>query len=163
MKIFLYSSSMYSFHLFLISSVLLGPYLSALYWAHLCMKCSLCVSNFLEEIFSLSCSIVFLHFFALITEEGFLISLLSFGILLSNGYIFPFLLCFQPLFFSQLFVRPLETTILPFGISFSWGWSWSLPPVQCQDKLSIVLQALYQIESLESISHLHCIIVRDLI
>ena len=37
------------------------------------MKCSLGISNFLEEISSLSCSIVFLYFFALITEEGFLI------------------------------------------------------------------------------------------
>ena len=38
------------------------------------MKCSLGVSNFLEEISSLSHSIVFLYFCALITEEGFLIS-----------------------------------------------------------------------------------------
>ena len=38
------------------------------------MKCSLVISNFLEEISSLSHSIVFLYFFALITEEGFLIS-----------------------------------------------------------------------------------------
>ena len=38
------------------------------------MKCSLCISNFLKEISSLSHSIVFLYFFALITEEGFLIS-----------------------------------------------------------------------------------------
>ena len=38
------------------------------------MKCSLGISNFLEEISSLSHSIVFLSFFALITEEGFLIS-----------------------------------------------------------------------------------------
>ena len=38
------------------------------------MKCSLGVSNFLEEISCLSDSIVFLYFFALITEEGFLTS-----------------------------------------------------------------------------------------
>jgi len=38
------------------------------------MKCSPGISNFLEEISSLSHSIVFLYFFALITEEGFLIS-----------------------------------------------------------------------------------------
>src|SRR5574340_1191158 len=38
------------------------------------MKCSLGIPNFLEEISSLSHSIVFLYFFALITEEGFLIS-----------------------------------------------------------------------------------------
>ena len=36
------------------------------------MKCSLGIANFLEEISSLSCSIVFLYFFALIIEEGFL-------------------------------------------------------------------------------------------
>ena len=38
------------------------------------MKCSLGISNFLEEISGLPHSIVFLYFFALITEEGFLIS-----------------------------------------------------------------------------------------
>ena len=38
------------------------------------MKCSLGISNFLEEISRLSHSVVFLYFFALITEEGFLIS-----------------------------------------------------------------------------------------
>ena len=39
------------------------------------MKCSLAISNFLDKISSLSHSIVFLYFFALITEEGFLNSL----------------------------------------------------------------------------------------
>ena len=34
------------------------------------MKYSLGISNFLEEIFSLSHSVVFLYFFALITEEN---------------------------------------------------------------------------------------------
>ena len=38
------------------------------------MKCSLGISNFLEEISSLSHSVVFLYFFALITEKSFLIS-----------------------------------------------------------------------------------------
>jgi len=38
------------------------------------MKCSLGISNFPEEISSLSHSVVFLYFFALIAEEGFLIS-----------------------------------------------------------------------------------------
>ena len=44
--------------------------------------------------------------------------------------------------FSQLFVRPPQTTILLFCISLSWGWSWLLPPVQYHEPLSIVLQAL---------------------
>ena len=39
-------------------------------WTHLCMKCSRGISNVLEEISSLSDSIVSLYFFALITEEG---------------------------------------------------------------------------------------------
>ena len=38
------------------------------------MKCSLGICNFLEEISSLSHSIIFLYFFALVSEEGFLIS-----------------------------------------------------------------------------------------
>ena len=38
------------------------------------MKCSLGISNFLEEISSLSHFVLFLYLFSLITEEGFLIS-----------------------------------------------------------------------------------------
>ena len=41
----------------------------------------------------------------------------------ANAYIFPFLLCFALLFFSQLFVRPPQRAILLFCISFPWGWS----------------------------------------
>ena len=48
--------------------------MSLLYCAHLCMKYSLGISIFLEEVSRVSHSIVFLYFFALITEEGFLIS-----------------------------------------------------------------------------------------
>ena len=48
--------------------------MSVLYRAHLCVKCSLGISNFLEEISSLSHSFISLYFFALITEEGILIS-----------------------------------------------------------------------------------------
>ena len=82
------------------------------------------VSNFLEEISSLSHSIVFLYFFALTTEEGFLISpCYSLELCIQMGISFLFLLCFSLPFFSQLFVRPPQTTILLFCISFSWGWS----------------------------------------
>ena len=49
------------------------------------MKCSLGLTNFLEEISSLSHSIVFLYFFALITEDLSYLSQLFFGILHSNG------------------------------------------------------------------------------
>ena len=63
--------------------------------------------------------------------------------------------------YSQLFVSPPQTIIWPFCISFPWGWSWSLPPVQCHEPPSIVLQAL-SIRS-NPLNLFHCIIVRDLI
>ena len=61
---------MYSCH-FLISSASVRSVhtISFFYCAHLCIKSALGISNFLEEISSLSHSIVFLYFFALITEE----------------------------------------------------------------------------------------------
>ena len=90
------------------------------------MKCSLGISNFLEEISSLPfcCFPLFLC----IDHWGRLsfLSLLFFGALYSHENIFPFLLCFWLLFFSQLFVRPPQTATLLFCISFPWGWSWSI-------------------------------------
>ena len=44
--------------------------MSVLYCAHFCIKYSLGISNFLEEISSLSHSIVFLYFFGLIEDRG---------------------------------------------------------------------------------------------
>ena len=86
------------------------------------MKCSLVISNFLEESSSLSHSIVFLSLFALIIEEVFLISPWYSLELYIQMDIFLFLLCLSLLFLSQLFVRPPQTAILLFGISSSWGW-----------------------------------------
>ena len=54
-------------------------------------------------------------------RKAFLFSMLFFGTLNSVGYIFPFLLCFLLLFFSQLFLRPPQIAILLICISFSWG------------------------------------------
>ena len=65
--------------------------ISVLYGAHLYMKCSLSISNFLEKISSLSHSIVFLYFFALITEEGSLTSpCYSLALCIQMGISFPF-------------------------------------------------------------------------
>ena len=140
---FLYSSSVYSCHLFLISSASFRsiPFLS-----------------FIVPIFAWNIPLVSLIFlkssldfpfycfplFLCIDPWGRVsyLSLLFFGILHSNGYLFPLLLCLLLFFFSQLFVRPPQTTIMPFCISFSWRWSWSLPPVQCHEPLSIFLQTL---------------------
>ena len=110
---------------------------------HLCMKCSLGISNFLEEISSLSHSVLFLYFFALITEEGFLISSCYSLKLCIQMLIFPFLLCFSLLFFSQLFLRPPQIVILLFFISFPWRWSSLLSPVQYHEPQAIVHQTLY--------------------
>ena len=64
---FLYSSSAYSCHLFLISSASVLYTISVLCCAHLCMEYSLGISNFLDMISSLSHSIVFPLFLASIT------------------------------------------------------------------------------------------------
>ena len=116
---FLYSSA-YSCYLFLISSASVR---------------SLTFLSFIEPIFAWNVPLVSLIFlkrslvFPIYCFSLFLctdhwgrfsyLSLLLFGTLHSNGYTFPFLLCFSLLFFSQLFVRPLHTIILPFWISFS--------------------------------------------
>ena len=141
---FLYSSSVYSCHIFLISSASVR---------------SLPFLFFIEHVFAWNVPLVSLIFlkrslvfpillFASISlhwslRKAFLSLLAIFGTLHSGAYIFPFLLCFLLLFFSQLFVRPPQTAIVLFCISFPWGWSWSLSPVQCHKPHSIVHQALY--------------------
>ena len=69
---FLYSSPVYSCHLFLYLLLLLGPYHFCPLLCKSLHECSFGISNFLEETSSLSHSIVFPYFFALIPEEGFL-------------------------------------------------------------------------------------------
>ena len=77
--------------------------ISVLYWAHLCMKCSLGNFNFLEELSRVFPILLFssisLHWEL---RKAFLSLLAIFGALHSNRNIFPFLLCFSLLFFSQL-------------------------------------------------------------
>ena len=100
------------------------PNISVLYRAHRCMKCSLGNCNFLEEISSLSHSVVFLYFFALIAEEGFLISsCYSLGLCIQMLISFIFSLAFHFSSFHSYFLRPPQTAILLFCISFPWGWS----------------------------------------
>ena len=103
------------------------------------MKYPLVISNFLEEISSLSHSIS-----SISSHWSLRKAFLSLFVILCNSAFKWVYLSSSPLFFffSQLFVRPPQSTILPFCISFSWGWSWSLPPVQCHKPPSIVLQTL---------------------
>ena len=82
----------------------------------------------------------------------------------SDGYIFPLLLCLLLLFFSQLFVRPPLTTVLPFCISLSWGWFGHRLLYNVKNLcLQFVRPSVYWIWSLESICYFHCVIVKDLI
>ena len=72
--------------------------ISVLYWVHLCMKCSLGISNFLEEISSLSHSIVpsiFLHW----SLRKVFLSLLA--ILWNSAFKWVYLF-FSPLLFASL-------------------------------------------------------------
>ena len=127
------------------------------------MKCPLGISNFLEEISSLSHSIVFLYFFALMTEEGFLLSLfatvgnsafkwmyLSFSRLLFASLLFKALckaasdshFAFLHLFFLGMVFIPASCTMLQTSLHSSSG------------TLSIRSNTL---------SHFHCMILRDVI
>ena len=83
LRCLLYSSSAYSCHLLISSaSVRSVPFLS---FIEPIFAWNVPLGNLLEEISSLSHSIVFLYFFALITEELSYLSVLFFGILHSNG------------------------------------------------------------------------------
>ena len=137
--------------------------ISVLYYAHICMNCSLGISNFLEEISSLSYSIVFLYFFALIPEEGFLISpcyslelCIQMVILLLSSL--PFTLSY-----SQLFVRPLRQPFCFFAFLFLGD---GLDPCLLYNVMNLYPSSSGTLSirsSLTSISHFHCIIVSDLI
>jgi len=140
-KIFLYSSSVYSCHLILIASASVR---------------SIVLFFFIEPIFAWNVPLVSLIFFKrslvippfycflpflCIDHWGRLsyLSLLFFGTLHSDGYIYIF---FPPLPFISLLLSAIckasSDTVLPFYISFSWGWFWSWLPVQCYKPPSIV-------------------------
>ena len=59
------------------------------------MKCSLSISNFLEEVSSLSRSIVFLYFIAVIAEEDFISPCYSVELCIQIGVSFLFSFAFH--------------------------------------------------------------------
>ena len=116
--------------LFLISSAFVGPYCFYPYCAHLCMKCSLGISNSLEEISSLSHSIDFFYFFALITEKGCLISpcySLELCIQMFISFLFSCAFCFS--FFFTAICKASSDSHFAFLHFFSMGMV--LIPVSC--------------------------------
>ena len=129
MKIFfLYSSSVYSCHLVLIisASVRSIPFLSFI--EPICMKCSLGISNFLEEISSPSHSVVFLHFFKLIAEKGFHISAI-----LWNSAFRCLYLSFSALLFTSLQFTAIckASSDSHFAFSHFFSMVMVLNPVSC--------------------------------
>ena len=121
--IFLYSSSGYFCHLFLISSATVRSILFLSFIVPIfAWNVPLCISHFFKEISSLSHYIVcfFSYFFALVTEEGFLMSpCYSLELCIQMGI--SFLFSFAFLFSSQLLLRPPQTILLPFPFFFSLG------------------------------------------
>ena len=111
------------------------------------MKYSLDISNFLEEISSLAHSIVFLYFFSLISEEGFLISpCYSLELFTQTGISFLFSkFVFHVSSFLSYLYGLLRQPFCLFAFFSSGGWFWSLPPVMSQycEPPSIVLQGPY--------------------
>ena len=141
--LFLYSSSVYSCHHFLISSasvrsIPLLPFIEPIFaWnvplvSLTILKRSLAFPILLFSSTSLHWSLrkAFRSLLAILWNSALKWVYLSFSPLL-----------FTSLLFSAICKSP-HTTILPFCIYFSWGWPWSLPPEQCHEPLSIVLQAL---------------------
>ena len=122
LRALLYSSSAYSHHLFLISSASVR----SLQFLFFIMPILAWNIPFISPIF-LKGSLVFpfLLFSAISWHCSFKKAFLSLhaisGTLHSVRYIFPFLPLFLLLFFSQLFVKPYQTTNLSFCISFSLG------------------------------------------
>ena len=66
------------------------------------MKCCLGISNFLEVISRLSHSIVFLYFFALITEEGYISPCYSLELCIQMGMSFLFSFAFSYIICAKL-------------------------------------------------------------
>ena len=94
------------------------------------MKCSLGISNFLEEISSLFPFCCF-PLFLCIDRWGRLsyLLLVFFGIMHSDAYIFPFILCFSLPFFSHIsHDGKLMVNILP--VRIHQYENWELPDVQ---------------------------------
>jgi len=135
----LYSSSVYSCHLFFISSAFVRALLFLSFMVPI-LACNVLLIPliFFEE------TLVFpiILFSSISLHCSFKRpSYLSCETLHSGGYIFHFLPCLSLLFFSQLYIKPPQTASFPSCNSFTLWWFWPLSPVHCYPP-SIVFQAL---------------------
>ena len=142
LRAFLYSSSGYSFHPFLIYSAYVVHKFLSFFVPIFAWNVPLVSLIFLKrsQVFPiLLFSSIGLHWSP---RKAFLSLHASLWNSAFRECIFPFLLWLLLLFLSQLFIRPPKTTILTFYISFSWGLSWSLPPVLYSTNLYCFVQKL---------------------
>ena len=95
--------------------------ISVHYCAHPWIKCSLYISNFLEEISGLSHCMFFFHFFGTVHLTSSCLSLLFSRMLNSHEWVFPFLPCLSRLFFPQLFLSLLRQPLCLLAFLFPWG------------------------------------------
>ena len=105
------------------------------------MKCSLGISNFLQEnvdFLILLFSSIFLHWSL---RKAFLSLFAILWNSIQMGLSFLFFFAFTSLLFTAI-CKASSDNHFAFCISFSWEWSWSLSPVQCHEPVYIVLQAL---------------------
>ena len=127
------------------------------------MKCCLGISDFLEE------NLVFpiLLFSSLPLHWSLRKAFLSLLAILWNSAFQWVYLSFSPLPFASLLFSAIckASSHNHFAFLHFFFLGMALIPVSCTvlQTSSLILQALYQIWSLESICHFHCIIIRDLI
>ena len=165
LRSFLYSSFVYSWHLFLISFASVRSFLavSVLYCAHPCMKFPLVSPIFLKR--SLVFPILLFSSISLLCslKEAFLALLLFSGTLSSVDYIFPFLSLLFATFFPSAICKASSGNHFTFLLLFFFGII--LVTASCT-MLQISVHhssGTLSNRSLESICHFHCIIVKDLI
>ena len=182
---FLYSSSVYSYHLFSISSTFARsiPFLSfilPIFAQNVPLVSLIFLKRSLVFPRDLLFSVVFYCFYCCFLL--FYISILFFpyislhwslrkaflSLLVSlwNSAFKWVYLSFSPFSLASLLFSTIckaaSDSHFAFCISFL-GDGWSLPPLQCHESASIILQAVYQIYCLEPVCHFHCIIIRDLV
>ena len=137
---FLYTSSVYSCHIFLTfsASVRSIPFLSFMEPIY-AWNVPLVSLIFLKRSLVFPCYYFPLFICTDLWRRLSYLFLLFFGTLHSCGYIFPFLLCFSLLFFSQLFVRPPQTArllgMVLITVSCTMSWtsfhsSWGTLPIR---------------------------------
>ena len=126
------------------------------------MKCSLGISSFLEEISSLSHSVVFLYLFALITEEGFLISS-CYSLELCIQMLISFLFSFA-FRFSSFTAICKASSDRHFAFLHFFFLGMVLITASCtMSRTSIHSSSGTLYTKSNAICHLYCIIIRDLI